>query len=128
MDWLYLAPVVAVRPDPTAETRVEFPLPARATRFVARAGVNPARWAEFQPGVTELGVSRVDSAGETVLWHGTFDPERRYEDRVWRPIDVPLAPGPEARLVLWARTDRAGGYPLEHAGFEAPRLLGASAS
>jgi hypothetical protein len=78
--------------------------------------------------VTELGVSRVDASGETVLWRETFDPERRYDDRVWRPVDVPIAPGPDATLVLWARTDRPGGYPLEHAGFEAPRLVAVPAA
>ncbi|HWP99747.1 MAG TPA: hypothetical protein VNK92_04690, partial [Vicinamibacterales bacterium] len=124
----YLAPVVAIRPPATGETRIEYPLPAVATRFRTRAGVNPARWTELQPGTTELGVSLLDAGGETVLWHERFDPERRYEDRVWRPIDVALPPGPDARLVLWARTDRPGGYPLEHAGFEAPRLLAAPAS
>jgi len=124
-DWPYLTSVLALRPLEGADTRVEFALPPVPTRFRARAGVNPARWAEFEPGTTELGVSRIDAHGETVLWHSTFDPERRYDDRTWRDVDVPLPSGPDARLVLWVRSDRVGGYPLEHAGFEQPRLLAA---
>jgi hypothetical protein len=122
-DWPYLGPVLGLRPLAEAETRIAFDLPSVTTRLRARAGINPARWAEFEPGVTELGVSHVDPQGETVLWRATFDPERRYEDRAWRDIDIPLSPGADARVVLWARTDRPGGYPIEHAGFERPRLV-----
>ena len=71
-------------------------------------------------------MSRIDAGGETVLWQSAFDPERRYDDRTWREVDVALPAGPDARLVLWSRTDRAGGYSLEHAGFERPRLVAAA--
>lgn len=127
-EWSYLTPVVALRPLPDAATlRLAFPVPPSASRFRARAGVNPHRWAEFEPGRTELGVSRRDARGEQVLWQASFDPERDYDDRAWRDVDVAVDAGtPDAQLILWVRTDRPSGYPLEHAGFAAPRLVQAA--
>jgi hypothetical protein len=125
-DWPYLGSVLALRPLAGGETRVALALPPVPTRFVARAGVDPARWAEFEPGVTELGVSVAEAGGERVLWQAALDPERRYADRRWLDVDVVLPPGPAATLVLWARTDRPGGYARAHAGFETPRLVAAA--
>ncbi len=122
--WPYVHPVLALRaPERGATNRLSFPLPAGEARLRTRVGVNPDRWSTFDFGTVDISVRRIDSSGEHVLWQRTLDPQRSEEDRSWIPLDLPVGGDEDGTLVLTARTERPTGLPLDHVGFEAPRIV-----
>ncbi len=120
----YAGPVLALRaPEKGATSHLAVPVRAGPARFRARVGVSPDRWSTFDFGAVDVAVHRVDSSGDHVLWQRVFDPQRREEDRSWIDVDVPVGGREPGTLVLTARTERPGGLPLDHLGFEAPRIV-----
>ena len=124
MAWPYIDPVLALRaPENGGMTRLAFPLAAGEGHLRTRVGVNPDRWSAFDFGAVEVSVRRVDSSGEHVLWHRILDPQRREADRSWIDLDLAVGGDEPGTLVLTARTERPTGLPLDHLGFEAPRIV-----
>ncbi len=119
----------ALRCPLDAHVTFRTPVVARA-RFVAACGVKPAASNRYGGGAVRFEVTLEDARGAWRRWRCVdCAPARRWRDRRWRRLTLPLPPHmPASEVVVTLRTSRLGrpgetpGEPLwGEPRFEAPR-------
>ncbi len=116
-------PVLAERvgtPDAPVVARLPLDVPPEQPRLDFAYGIDPERWLEAPSGPFTFTVT-VDGA---LVFRASVDPQRRLEDRAWRPASIDLAAhaGQRVTLAFAIAAASAPPRPDDLAGWAEPRL------
>jgi hypothetical protein len=113
-------------PDAPAVARLAVDVPAEGQRLVFGYGMNPDRWLGV-PGKPLTFTLAVEDEAElpVELMRATIDPQRKLEDRQWRPSNLDLGrwSGRRVRLAFAVESETLPNDPAGLAGWAEPRLV-----
>jgi len=112
-------------PEAPVVARLPLDVPSGRPRLELAYGVNPERWLEAPSGPFTFTVS-VDAIP---VLRATVDPQRRLEDRGWKPASIDLGAHAGQRVTLALTIEAAGvpSRPDDLAGWAEPRLVSTEA-
>jgi len=120
-------PALALRPTARGgRTVLSIPVEVPAGgRLRTAVGVHPKKWFDYPPSWVEFRVELVDGERREALYTRRLDPHKRFEDRSWFDVEIPLDAwaGRSVRIELSTATDRERGQELAMGGWGDPRIV-----